>query len=105
MAPVAASSRTPRRRKAQHSYATETKKLAGRRLAAVILQPISDALPPNPMAPTPSLLASSTISVSSFARAASGLTSSRQARPELRTGYSVLRDRTSFVAGLLRDDL
>ena len=76
MAPVAASSRTPRRRNAQQSYATDTKKLAGSRLAAVILQPISDALPPNPIAPTPSLLASSMISASSFASAGLGFTSS-----------------------------
>ena len=46
-----ASNRTPSRRNAQQSYATETKKLAGKRFAAVILQPISDTLPPNPIAP------------------------------------------------------
>jgi len=45
MAPEAGSSRTPSRRNAQQSYATETKKLAGRRLAAVILQPISETFP------------------------------------------------------------
>ena len=76
IAPVAASRRTPRRRNAQHSYATETKKLAGSRFAAVILQPISDALPPKPIAPTPSLLASSMISASSFASVGLGFTSS-----------------------------
>jgi hypothetical protein len=39
--PLAASTRIPSRRKAQQSYATDTKKHAGSRLAAVILQPIS----------------------------------------------------------------
>ena len=76
MAPVAASSRTPRRRKAQQSYATETKKHAGRRLAAVILQPISDTPPPKPMAPTPSRLASSITRASSSASTGFGFTSS-----------------------------
>src|ERR1019366_9254538 len=57
--PAAPPTRTPSRRNAQQSYATDTKKLAGSRFAAVILQPINEAFPPNPIAPTPSLLARS----------------------------------------------
>ena len=51
-----ASSTTPRRRNAQQSYATDTKKLAGSRLSAPTLQPMSDTAPPKPIVPTPSVL-------------------------------------------------
>ena len=47
---------TPSRRNAQQSYATETKKLAGRRLSAPILQPMSVTLPPNPIGPISSVV-------------------------------------------------
>src|SRR5436190_21533855 len=76
MAPLDASSLTPNLRYAQQSYATLTKKLAGRRFAAVILHPISEDLPPNPIAPTPILLASSMISASSLAKTGFGFVSS-----------------------------
>ena len=49
IAPLVASSLIPRRRKAQQSYATETKKLAGSRLSAPILQPMSDVVPLKPI--------------------------------------------------------
>ncbi len=56
IAPVDAFSTTPSRLNAQQSYATETKKLAGRRLSAPILQPISVTFPPKPIAPISSVL-------------------------------------------------
>ena len=77
IAPVFASSVTPSRRYAQQSYATDTKKLAGRRLSAPILQPMSEVRPPKPIGPTVSVLASSITAVSIAASRASGLTSSR----------------------------
>ena len=55
IAPVRPSSTTPSRRKAQQSYATDTKKLAGSRLSAPILHAMSDTCPPKPIVPMPSL--------------------------------------------------
>ncbi len=66
--PSFASSTTPRRRNAQQSYATDTKKLAGRRLSTPILQPISDVVPPKPIVPMPSTLTVFMIVASSSAR-------------------------------------
>ena len=76
IAPVDASSTTPRRRNAQQSYATDTKKLAGSRLSAPILQPISVTLPPKPIVPISRLFTVAMIDASSSASRGSGFTSS-----------------------------
>ena len=76
MAPVDAFSSTPRRRNAQQSYATETKKLAGRRLSAPILQPISVTFPPKPIVPMSRSLTVDMIEASTSASRGSSLTSS-----------------------------
>ena len=76
IAPVDASSTTPSRRNAQQSYATDTKKLAGSRLSAPILQPMSVTLPPNPIVPISRLLTVAMIDASSSASRGSGFTSS-----------------------------
>ena len=55
----------------------DTKKLAGSRFNAPILQPIREVRPPNPIGPTVSRFASSMTDASTRARRSSGLTSSR----------------------------
>ena len=76
MAPVDALRTTPRRRKAQQSYATDTKKLAGSRLIAPTLQPMSVTLPPNPIVPISRSFTVDMIDASSSASRGSGFTSS-----------------------------
>ena len=76
IAPLFASRTTPSRRNAQQSYATDTKKLAGSRFIAAILQPISETRPPNPIVPIPRLFTSPMIDASSSASRGSGFTSS-----------------------------
>ena len=71
IAPVDASRTTPSRRKAQQSYATETKKLAGNRLSTPTLQPINVTLPPNPIGPISRVFTDDMIDASSSASRAS----------------------------------
>ena len=76
IAPLAASTRIPSRRNAQQSYATDTKKLAGSRLIAPILQPMSVTLPPKPIVPMSRSFTVDMIDASSSASRGSGFTSS-----------------------------
>src|ERR1043165_1930660 len=96
IAPVFPSSTTPRRRNAQQSYATETKKLAGSRFCTPTLQPMSDTRPPNPIVPMPSLLTSPMIDASSCA--------SRPSEVRQRHRQRVLRVHV-FAAAPLEDQL